>query len=459
MTIKYINFEIEDIKEIAIKIYLIRIIFLIYSLLIYLYYKYIKINVYLAVSTTLRYERITFTYGINKVFNVVKCINSRVANLIAVGNANIIKAFIETKAASKYIEEFRAYSDDHVVRLKYPKKHDNELRQGDLLVLKPHISENEKGVLFIQYNDSFQKLAALFDLSKLSKYYRLVLEPSWWGYRDSVYYLFLGLKTDVVIEAQHEDDYEYIKQLGHNIHALRLGAGDWVDPLIFNYDQFSEKIYDVVMVANWLKLKRHKVLFKAISKIKDRIERIALIGYPRGGRTIDDIKEEAKQYGILDKLVFFENISPNDVNKVIQRSRIGVMLSKREGANKGIYECLFCNVPVILSSHNIGVNRSQINRYTGIIAKDNELSDKIVYLIDNIQRFTPRAWAYENTGCMNSNRILNNMIKNLAVKCGEEWSQDVYPKKNATNAMYVDDNHRLTANCEFDQLSRYLLRY
>jgi glycosyltransferase involved in cell wall biosynthesis len=447
-----------EVKEWAFQFPMAKFMFMLYSLAKYAYHYYFSEDIFSAVSASLRYERIVSTCEEHRVSHLVQAINERIIQSILFGNIQLLKSFLETREAKRYREEFLEYGDDCAVRLKYPKKHDYEARQGDLLVLKPYMGSKEKGVLLVQYNDAFKKLAAIFDLYQLSKRYRLVLEPSTWGYRDSVFFLYLGLDTDVIIEAQHEEDYKYIKHLGHNIHAIRLGAGDWVDPNIFTTDETLDKVYDIVMVASWLRLKRHWLLFKAVSEIRSRIGKIALIGYPVGGRTIDQIREEAMKYGIGDKLFFFENISPEYVNKVIQQSRIGVMLSKREGANKGIYECLFCNVPVILTAHNIGVNRSQINKFTGVVAKDSELSDKILYLLDNIYSFSPRTWAYDNTGYMNSHVKLNNMLINLAKRSGEEWTVDIYRKKNATNAMYADEIERLDANLEFDRLVEFLYK-
>lgn len=97
------------------------------------------------------------------------------------------------------------------------------------MVLKPNLGEKEKGVILIQYNESLKKFASIFDIINLSKYYRFVLEPSTWGYCDPSILLFLGLCTDVIVQAQNYLDYEYIKSLNSNLIPLRLGAGDWID--------------------------------------------------------------------------------------------------------------------------------------------------------------------------------------------------------------------------------------
>jgi hypothetical protein len=122
------------------------------------------------------------------------------------------------------------------------------------------------------------------------------------------------------------------------------------------------------------------------------------------------------------------------------------MLTLREGANRGIYECLFSGVPVVISDRNIGVNREQINQHTGLVAGDGDLSQKMVSLLDNIHSYAPREWALRTTGYKNSTRVLNNCLKTYAVRDGEEWTQDIFAKKNDTNARYVFDRDRVAAD-------------
>jgi len=132
------------------------------------------------------------------------------------------------------------------------------------------------------------------------------------------------------------------------------------------------------------------------------------------------------------------------------------MLSKREGASKAIYESFFSDVPVILTEANIGVNRDHINKYTGVCSTDEELSQKILFMVENYRSFSPRRWALTHTGYKISNKILNNTIKTMAIINREQWTQDIYKKKNYTNAIYVYENDRKQVDHEIMQLRKYL---
>jgi len=224
--------------------------------------------------------------------------------------------------------------------------------------------------------------------------------------------------------------------LGHNFLPVRLGAGDWVDSELFSEKMDGPEIYDFVMIANWLKWKRHALFFKALSRIKEHICRVAVIGYPIEGRTLQDVKHDCCRYGVCDCVDFFERIPYDQVASMIRRAKAGILLSKEEGANRGIYECFFSNVPIILSSSNRGVNRDHINSQTGMLADDEELADVMRSMLQNYREFSPRQWALAHTGYINATRILNDVIKVRALACGEPWTQDIFTKYNAPHARY-----------------------
>jgi len=434
-------------------------LYLFLTLLKYFYLIYWKNNSYAAHAATLGYERIAACVSGWQISPFVGRVNSKLVASIKreVGGNSLVDSYVRSPDASRYREEFRSYGWEHQVRLKYPREHDDPSRQGDLLILKPYMSGKEKGVILIQYNDSFNKFVSIYDLHRVGDCYRIVLEPSTWGYRDPAMFFFLNLRTDVIVQAQYAQDYQYIQSLGASLVPLRIGAGDWMDDERFQARPFSEKIYDIVMVASWQRIKRHELLFDAVKKCGSAVKKVALIGYPSSGRTRKDVMSEAGKYGVDEKIDIYEGISRVDVSKIVGQSKIGVMLTLREGANKGIYECFFSGVPVVISDRNIGVNREHINRYTGLTASDEDLPEKIVSLLENIHGYTPREWALRTTGYKNSMWLLSDCLKTCAVRDGEEWTQDLYAKKNDTNARYVLDNDRIAADRATEHL-RGLLR-
>lgn len=450
--------DLEEIKERILRSPIGRAIYFCWSAAKCLFFSAIEKDSFRAVGALLRYKRLLAGVDAARSSPLFEGITDNWINRcrISKGENEVLRAYRKSGESRDFVREFRGYGTDYMATLKYPRKNDRRERQGDLLLLKPYMGRCEKGVVFVQYSESFKKFVSLYDVGALASCYRIVLEPSTWGYQDPVFLMFAGIGTDVVVEAQYRQDYEFIRGLDANLLPVRIGAGDWVDPDIFRPVDGECKEYDLIMVASWLKLKRHDLLFAAMAEIGNAMGRVALVGYPLGNRTVDDIKRESERFGVGGKLEIFEKVPQEKVGEIIRKSRMGLMLSKREGANKSIYECLFSDVPVILSAGNVGVNRDHINECTGIVAEDRELARRIVYGLRRLDRFHPRRWALENTGYRSSTARLNGLLKEAAAAAGENWTKDIFSKKNFTNAMFVCEADRIEAEAGLAHLRRFL---
>jgi len=373
---------------------------------------------------------------------------------------SMLNMFLKSPKTKKIYDEFSNYGKEYQAKIKFPRTNDFYKRQGDLIMLKPYIDKTEKGVLLIQYNDSMKRFAALYNLPELAKHYRIILEPSTWGYQYIEYLYFYQLDTDIIVQAQRKEDYDYIKKIGKNLVPIRIGAGDWINPDMFTDNDISiNKEFDLIMVASWLCLKRHKILFKELEKIKKKLTRIALVGYPINGRTIKHIIAECKKHKLLDLVSIYEEIPNHEVSNLLRRSKCSVMLSKREGANKAIYESIFSNVPVIVSETTVGINRDHINDCTGVFSSDDKLHEAILYMITNYQKYNTRDWAINNTGCYNSSSCINNLLKELSHNRNENWTVDIYQRKGGGKHILFNDEYYSKANLEFEFLAENYLRY
>jgi glycosyltransferase involved in cell wall biosynthesis len=415
-------------------------------------------NEFAAADATLRYTRILSAAKPTEAPQPV--LEHRHAQLVrrcrsdSRGNP-LLASYATGSEAAKYRRQFHQYGRDYARALKYPRTPELEEREGDLLVLKPYLSPSERGVIFVRHNDAIRKFAALYDLARLAERYRFVLEPSTWGYEDATFLMYIGLRTDVIVEAPFERDFAYLRRLGGNIRPVPIGAGDWVDPDLFDGAAVTKR-YDVIMVANWLALKRHDLLFRALAPIAHRIGRVALVGSPSGERTSHHVREEARRAGVLDLLDVHESVPPEVVAGLLRESRVSVLLTRREGASRAIYESLFSDTPVIVSADNIGVNREHVNPRTGVFCSDDALTDTLVRVLDNPNTFSPRAWALQHTGYKQSTRRLESVVRDLATERGEQWTMGLFPKMNRPNAIYADAQTRAVARAHFDALEKFL---
>lgn len=446
-----------EIREKLIRTKPIQVLYLCWTLISYVFFGKIVDNQFRAIASVLRFKRTMAAVGGYSQLTLIDSIITRwILYNREKGTNDIIPGYRATKESRDLVREFKAYGEHYLLTLKYPSKVEIPQRQGDLLILKPCTSQNEKGVIFVKYDSSFKKFISFYNIEALAKHYRFVLEPGFWGYQNTEILMYVGVGTDIIVEAQYKPDYTFIKDLQTNLIPINLGSGDWIDPELFQPDASDKKRYDLIMVASWVKFKRHRLLFESLSRLDGKVGKVALIGYPWEGRTLDDIKREAKEFNVLEKLDFFENIPPDRVNQLMRMSKVGLMLTKREGANKSIYECFFSNVPVIVSAENMGVNRDHINQYTGCVAEDRNLPQVIVSVLDRYAEFRPRQWARENTGYPNSTVKLNNLLKEIAIQKGEAWTRDIYPKKNCPEAMYAREADRLESENYLPHLRQFL---
>lgn len=370
---------------------------------------------------------------------------------------NLVRqSYLGSATAGRGRARYLRHGKQFAAAMKFPRTNDDIARQGNLLVLKPTTTNpREKGVLYLQYTESISEFVALFDLERVAREYRLVLEPSTWGYQDESYLMLVEAGFDVVVQAQDSIDYRHILDLKSNLHPVRLGAGDWIDPVTFASQTIRSKDFDFVMVASWSPVKRHSLLFWALARAGLSQARLALIGYPWEGRTRADIEKAARKYG-LENVTIFERIPRQQVADVISRSRVGVMLTRREGANRGIYECLFCDVPVVIPAYNRGVNKDHVNTATGMLADDASLPQVLGTMLENHANFRPREWAMAHTGYRNAYRILDDELRRLAHASGEPYTDAIAMTKSAPAARYVNDSDRVMLQGQYAHLQSLL---
>jgi len=310
-----------------------------------------------------------------------------------------------------------------------------------ILVLKPPRKVNdrcvEKGVLLVAGHHG--ELYRLVDVERLTRDYYLVFEPGWSGYAsEDILHYCLFKDCPIVIMCPELDDYEFIKYLDTNLIPVRFGASDWVDPRIFRPIEGFDKDFDAVMVAVWGKYKRHHVLFHALRGIRRSGARVALAGMPWQG-TREEIEMLVDYYEVGSHVTIFENLSPVEVNEVLNRSKVNMILSLREGANRSIFEGFFADVPGIVLRRNIGINKDYINQYTGKLVEENELAQALLWFREHWKDFSPRVWALANISPEVTTAKLNHLLKGIAESRGELWTTDIVAKCNSPEPTYYPD--------------------
>ena len=190
------------------------------------------------------------------------------------------------------------------------------------------------------------------------------------------------------------------------------------------------------MNANWSSSKRHYILFEKLKELPDL--KVVLIGLPWGGGTIDEIKALAQYYGVGNQLTILELIPYEEVIKMTAQSKIGLLLSLKEGSNRAIPECLFCDVPAIVLTQNIGGVKKVINPQTGLHVTEDKLVWAIRFMLDNLNSYSPRKWALDHISCLVTTGNLNSGLREYALSRGEPWTRDIVPRTNAPESKYYN---------------------
>jgi glycosyltransferase involved in cell wall biosynthesis len=376
------------------------------------------------------------------------------------GNGDVPNALLGSYLSSgtAAINQWRylCHGAEYAARMKFPRSPEIPRRQGNLLVLKAWDARSgEKGVLYLQYTESIAAFVALFDLPRVAEHYRLVVEPSSWGYQDESFLLLIRAGFDVLVQAQDAIDFRYIESLRANLRPLPFGAGDWIDPENFVPVPGDTKRFDFVMVASWSPVKRHTVFFDALARAGLQGAAVALVGYPWEGRTRADIEKLATRAGLTGVRIF-ERIPRAEVAAVIRQSRVGVMLTRREGANRGIYECLFCDVPIVVTASNRGVNKSLINAATGALAGDSDLPAALTAALARSGECQARRWALGHTGYHITWRALDAELGRLAAERGESYNVSIAAIRSAPAAAFVSDADCDRLDAEYANLQALL---
>lgn len=329
--------------------------------------------------------------------------------------------------------------------------------QGDLLLLKePDPDGGELGVLLIKYNPAFYRFAATYDVGSVLERYQIVLEPSWVGYAVPEFFFFLDERRHVLVQAHLESDYRYLASLATNLLPIRLCNGYWVDESVFRPLQDVSKRYAAIQVANWAPFKRHHLLIRALREVRDPSIRVALAGFPWQGFTREWIEDEIERQGVTGQVDLFERLPPRELNELYNASRINLVLSRKEGAPKALYEGFFAGVPCAVSAGHESIRLDDVNEHTGVQVADRDLATLLRRVAASELSFRPLEWAGAHFSATRSIRVVEDALRRCATDEGHRWYRPVAEKVNRPNLRYRTDELRHRMRPHYRDLASFL---
>lgn len=296
------------------------------------------------------------------------------------------------------------------------------------VVLKAPVGEREKGVVYISFEYQWIRLLQNCDLEAFSRQYDLVVAPVWaCPYSPVDFILPAVFPGRVFTHLSDPNDAQVLPRLSEKYTVVPLYCSSWVNPELYRPMPFEQKDVDILMLANFGKYKRHHRLFSAL-RTMPRSVRVLLIGHRNGNRTTDTILQEARAYGVSDRFELRSGIPDEEVLHALARSKISLILSRREGSCVAVVESLFANTPVGLYADAEVGSRVFINSETGRLLQHENLADQLMDFLEHAREYNPRRWAMERQiSCHGSSATLNRIVKETSLAAGQEWTQDLAP--------------------------------
>ncbi len=329
-------------------------------------------------------------------------------------------------------------------------------RINKTIVLKRYVSEREKGVIFVSFDNQMARLAKAGDLRKFAERYTLVLSPQWSPPHSIPAYLFPRLYPGPIFcLISNVRDLEFFPRFNDTYKMVPLYASSWVDPREFSPIPYAEKNIDIFMLANFAKYKRHHALFAAMRDLP-RDYRVVLVGQRERGRTKETIQDEAAAFGVRDRFEIRENVSDEELHDTFVHAKTSLILSRREGSCVAVVESMFANTPVgVYEDAEVG-SRVFINEHTGRLLKHNNLAAQLKEFVGSSSQYEPRKWVMENgVDCVASSRALNQALKQHALDTGGEWTEDIATLRWRPNPQYYDSSEGEPLRPSYEEIERY----
>jgi hypothetical protein len=331
---------------------------------------------------------------------------------------------------------------EYMIPLYSEVKNDEDLCLSRSIVLKMPIKDGfkviEKGVIVITFTPTFNYYFRVIDIKKLLNDFFVVLEPSWAGYCDAgILHWVRFNESSIVVQASEVKDRVFLNTIGKNLIPVDFGASDWVDFRVFHPIEGVVKVYDSVYVTSYRSGKRHHVYFRAIAAIGDPSYRGA-IACGAWGQSKRDVLNLIKYYDIENNIDVYESLSQKDLNLLLNKAKVNVLFSKKEGSNRSVFEGFFSNVPALVLKNNIGMNKNYINENTGMLVDEESVAGKLIYFKNNWKDFNPRKWAMENISPLKTTFKLNSVLQKISQDENYSWTIDIVAKVNSPEVKYFN---------------------
>jgi glycosyltransferase involved in cell wall biosynthesis len=152
------------------------------------------------------------------------------------------------------------------------------------------------------------------------------------------------------------------------------------------------KRYDVCYTARLHPRKNHEVLFTALGKLRERRLSAVLIGTNENDCQ-KYLEPMAAAAGV--EATFTGHVEPEEVNRLINQSRIGVICDQFDAVPRAMLEYMAADVPLLVNAEmQAGIR--YVGPRAGMLISPSRFHEGITELLDRLDVFRPREHLLEN---------------------------------------------------------------
>lgn len=324
-----------------------------------------------------------------------------------------------------------SYPEEKVITLKY------------CIIIKPFVSNNEKGFLLISFENQLQAILDHGELEVMQERYHLIFIPSWTGLYSPVIFELVkrSVGHSLFVLPVHEHERDLVNGLGQNCIPLPFNAASWVNQEFFNSEANLTRDIDCLMVANFASFKRHWLLFKALKGLPESVSALC-VGVPIGSRSAESIRREAEDYGVSDRVSIVENPSQEDLRLYFQRAKVFCAMSYREGSFIAVAEALMSGTPVVMFKNAHIGTKSLISPEVGaLVGSISDLRDRIIEFMNFEEHGKVRYIARQSISAQANCQKLNDLLANWSLENGHQWTKDIEPFYSMRLSFYYFDEN------------------
>ncbi|MBT3192430.1 MAG: glycosyltransferase family 4 protein [Verrucomicrobia bacterium] len=338
--------------------------------------------------------------------------------------ANICNAFESSRLITMCLRKHvLAYGDRADI---YPEKH-AVIRLRFSVIVKPYVSEHEKGILLVLFQAELEKLLNRKVLATLEQRYHIIFCQAYTGFL-SMALVALAARTSsrFYVMPVHTHEQTLCRHLGSCCRMLPFSAASWVrEGELVGYK--GRRDIDCLMVANFANYKRHWLLFKVLRKLPPEVTAVC-VGVPLKGRTAATVREEAREYGVSDRVTIVERAKDNELRELFQRAKVFCAFSDKEGSFVAVAESLLAGTPVVMFKNAIIGTKDAIDQSNGaLVSSATQARSAVLHFLNGANHAEIRANAKGIFSSTVSCAKLNELLKDDALRSGGKWSEDVEP--------------------------------